>query len=113
MMERHPEQRELVNYARDALREQKKQRILEHCRGCPECAERLIEAVREHGPDPGPIRLTRWNKISLAALALALIVLVVTFVLLIRGLGRSTPPMPETDGDEQSSPGQAAESPVG
>lgn len=85
-MNGHPNERDLANFARDALGEVKKRRILAHCRECPPCADRLIEATREHAPPPGPIRLTRWNKISLAALAVALVALVATLVLLMRSL---------------------------
>lgn len=90
-LDRHPDDRDLVNFVRDEIGGRKKEKILEHCRRCQPCADRLIEATREHAPDPGPMRLTRWNKIWLGALVVALIVLVLTFVLLLRGL--QTPPV--------------------
>jgi hypothetical protein len=69
----HPPDRDLANFARERLGEAKKQRILQHCRQCPDCAERLIELTREHAPDPGPMKLTRLNRISLWLLLLSLV----------------------------------------
>lgn len=69
----HPPERDLLNFARDELGEAKKERIIRHCRQCPECAERLIELTREHAPDAGPFRLTRFQKISIVLLILSLV----------------------------------------
>ena len=69
----HPPEQDLLNFARDELGEAKKERILKHCRQCTPCADRLIELTREHAPDPGPFRLTRFQKLSLLILALSLV----------------------------------------
>ena len=93
----HPQDRDIINFATDRLGEHKKGKILAHCRECPTCADRLIEATREHAPAPGPIKLSRWNKISLVALALALAILVVTLVMLVRSLEAPVPVSPDVE----------------
>lgn len=85
-MEFHPEDRDLVNFARDEIGARKKDRILAHCRECPECADRLLAATRDHAPPPPPFQLTRWNKIWLGALVLSLIALAITLVVLLRSV---------------------------
>lgn len=103
-MEFHPEDRDLVNFARDRLGERKKERILAHCRECPECADRLLEATRVHAPPPAPLKLTRWNKIWLGALLVSLLLLVVMFFVLLRGIRPPEPQLPPMDGQEEVAP---------
>ncbi len=86
----HMTEQDLVNFARDELGERKKARIIAHCKECPPCADRLIEAAREHAPDPGPIKLSRWNKISLIAMVVALIAIVLGMFWFVRQLGNAT-----------------------
>lgn len=83
----HPSARDLVNFARDELGGQKKSGILDHCRQCPECAEKLIEATRENAPPPGPIKLSRFNKLSIVFLIVALIATVFGLVWFLNQLG--------------------------
>jgi len=86
----HPSDQDLVNYARDELGRYKKFRIIEHCRECAECAERLIAAAREHGPEPEPFRLSRWNKISIAVMVVALLAVAFGMYWVLRSVGQST-----------------------
>jgi hypothetical protein len=83
----HLTEPDLVNFGRNALGERKQARIIEHCKECPECADRLIEATREYAPAPGPIKLSRWNKISLVAMVVALIATVLGMFWFFRQLG--------------------------
>ena len=92
----HLTESDLVNFGRDELGERKKARIIAHCKECPECADLLIEAAREYAPDPGPIKLSRWNKISLIAMVVALIAIVLGMFWFFRQLnevGRIPPTM--------------------
>ncbi len=83
----HLSESDLVNFGRDELGDRKKARIIAHCKECPPCADRLIEAAREHAPHPGPIKLSRWNKISLVAMVVALIAMVLGMFWFFRQLG--------------------------
>jgi len=85
----HVTDRDLVNYARDELGRYKKFRILEHCKECPECADRLIEAAREHGPEPEPFKLSKWNKISIAVMIVALLAVAFGMYWLLRSVGQA------------------------
>lgn len=85
----HPSDQDLANYARDELGRYKKFRIIEHCKECPECAERLIDAAREHGPEPEPFRLSKWNKISIAVMIIALLGVAFGMYWLLRSVGQS------------------------
>ncbi len=100
-MELHPNDQDMINFALDELRQRKKDRILAHCRECPDCADRLIAATREHAPDPGPMRLTRWNKIWLGALVVSILALVATLVILLRSMQPPEPMLPPTNGEAQ------------
>ena len=80
----HPDERDLINLAREQLGRKKRERILEHCRGCRPCADSLIDLVREHGPPPAPMRLTRWHKISIALLVASLLALVLVTAFWVR-----------------------------
>ncbi len=81
----HPDPKDLVNLAREQLGRKKTQRILDHCKKCPECADRLLEAVREQPIDPTPVKLSRWSWISLAVLVLTIIAIVVMVFWILRG----------------------------
>jgi hypothetical protein len=98
----HPEERDLINYARDELGRYKKFRIIEHCKECPQCADRLIEAARDHGPDPEPFRLSKWNKISIVVMAIALIAVAFGMWWLLRSVGQSTPGLYEPPAAEDA-----------
>lgn len=69
----HPSDRDLINFAHENLGARKQNKILAHCRQCPQCADRLIDATRQHAPDPGPFKLSRWNKLSILFLILMLL----------------------------------------
>lgn len=103
----HPSERDLINYARDELGRYKKFRIIEHCKECPECADRLIEAAREHGPEPEPFKLSKWNKISIVVMVVALLAVAFGMWWLLTSVGQNSgafdPPLdgaPTTPGDE-------------
>ena len=83
----HLSESDLINFGRDELGERKQARIIAHCKEFPPCADRRIEATREHAPDPGLIKLSRWNKISLAAMVVALIAMVLGTFWFFRQLG--------------------------
>ena len=82
----HPNARDFENFARDELGERKKERILAHCRQCEPCAERLLEAAREHPGETPPLKLSRWNVISIVVMVIALIAVVVTTIWLLRSM---------------------------
>ena len=86
----HPSEQDLINYARDEVGRYKKFRILEHCKECPECADKLIAAARDHGPEPEPFRLSTWNKVSLVIMVLALLGVVFGLYWMVRQLGQDT-----------------------
>ena len=97
----HPTERDLINYARDELGRYKKFRIIEHCKECPECADRLIEAARDHGPEPEPFRLSKWNKISIVVMIAALLAVAFGMWWLLSSVGQSAPGLldqPPVDG---------------
>lgn len=95
---------DLVNFARDQLGERKKDKILAHCKQCDWCAERLIDATREHAPDPAPFKLTRFQKISIAVMIIALIASVAGMVWFFRQLGQQASPFDMPPGYEQPIP---------
>jgi hypothetical protein len=75
---------DFVNFAEEKLGKKKQDRILEHCRECQDCADRLLEAVRDHGLEGKPVRLRWWNWVSIG-----LIASVVLLILLLALFGRS------------------------
>lgn len=104
--DRHPDERDLINLAREELGSRKSERILAHCRNCPPCADRLLELVREHAPPPGPLRLSRWQKFSIVLFVVTLVLLVVLLVWWIRALPEQLdagiPPTPESPPAEEA-----------
>ncbi len=70
---RHPDPGDFVNFALERLGRKKTQRILEHCKECPECAEKLLATVREHPAGARKMQLSVWNWIAIAVLVLAII----------------------------------------
>lgn len=80
----HPTERDLLNFARDALRQTKRQRILAHCRDCQPCADRLLDLVRQHAPPGERLRLTWFNWLSIVVLAATLLALVGGLIWLLR-----------------------------
>lgn len=91
----HPSEQDLINYARDELGRYKKFRIIEHCKECSECAERLITAAREHGPEPEPFKLSTWNKVSIVIMLLALLGVAFGLYWMMRQVGASQPGLME------------------
>ncbi len=73
----HPDLQDLVNLAREQLGRKKTERILAHCKECPECADKLLAAVREQPIEAGRIKLTIWNWLSIIAMVLAIIAVIV------------------------------------
>ena len=77
---RHLEPSDVRNFAEEKLGKKKQQRMLDHCKECPVCADQLLEAVRERGLEAKPIRLRWWNWLSIGLIAL--VVLLIVFVAL-------------------------------
>jgi hypothetical protein len=88
----HPSAEDLANLAREELGRKKTQRILDHCRECPECAELLLEAVSNQPMSRERISLSKWNWISIIILVVALIAVFGLLLWLLRG---AAPPPPE------------------
>ncbi len=85
---RHPDPKDLANLAQERLGRKKTQRILDHCKDCPECAELLLETVRSQ-PIPGErLALSKWNWISIAVLILSLIAVVVAMLWFLNSTSR-------------------------
>jgi len=101
----HIADHDLIHFAQDRLGARKKDRIIAHCRECEWCAERLIEATREHAPDPAPFRLTRWQKISILVMVLALIATVASMVWVFRQIGRQAGSFELPPGNDRPLPG--------
>jgi hypothetical protein len=68
----HPDPADLDNLARERLGRKKTQRVLDHCKECPDCAERLLDAVRKQPLDTPRVALSMWNWISIGLLLLTL-----------------------------------------
>jgi hypothetical protein len=85
----HPDQTDLANLAREKLGRKKTERILEHCKECPDCAEQLLEAVREQPFATGSPTLSKWNWISIAVLIVALLAVVAALFWILRGVSPS------------------------
>ena len=73
----HPDPKDLANLAQERLGRKKTQRIFDHCKECPECAELLLETVRSQPIAGERLALSKWNWISIAVLILSLIAVVV------------------------------------
>ncbi len=86
----HPTPADLDSLAQEKLSRKKTQRILDHCKQCPECADQLMEAVRELTPAT-PLKLTKWNWISIGFLIIWLFAMIAA----LWWLSRSTPRLPE------------------
>ena len=88
---RHPEPKDLLNLARERLGKKKSQRILDHCKECPECADSLLEAVREHAPEQEKLPLSWWNWASIVLFFVALAAVVLAVVWFLRSAARTAP----------------------
>ena len=86
----HLDPTDLANFAQEKLSRKKTQRILDYCKQCPGCANQLMEAVREQTPAT-PLKLTKWNWISIGFLVVWLFGMVAAFW----WLSRSTTQLPE------------------
>lgn len=86
----HPDTKDLANLAGERLGRKKTQRILDHCKECPDCAERLLEIVRTLPPSERRPP-SRWTWISIVLFAVALIVTVATMIGLLRSISRPSP----------------------
>ena len=78
---KHLEPTDFLNFAQERLGKKKQERILEHCKECRDCADKLLEAVRDHGLEAKPVRLRWWNWLSIG-LIVAVILLIVIAALL-------------------------------
>ena len=85
---RHPDPTDLANLAREKLGRKKTQRILDHCKECPDCAEQLLEAVREQPLAEGRPLLSKWNWISIGVLIVALLAVVAALWWILRSASR-------------------------
>ncbi len=83
----HLDPTDLANFAQETLSRKKTQRILDHCKQCPACADQLMEAVREQTPAT-PLKLTTWNWISIGFLVVWLFAMIAAVWCLSRGTAR-------------------------
>ncbi len=83
----HLDPTDLANFAQEKLSRKKTQRILDHCKQCPACADQLMEAVREQTPAT-PLKLTTWNWISIGFLVVWLFAMIAAVWWLSRGTAR-------------------------
>ena len=88
----HPTASDFVNVALEKVGQKKTQRILEHCKQCPDCANALLEAVRDVPVVREPIKLSKWNWISIGFLVISL---VVVFAALLWFLGSAADAVPD------------------
>ena len=72
----HLESSDLLNFAQEKLGKKKQERILEHCKECQDCADRLLEAVRDRGLEAKPVRLRWWNWVSIGFILAVLLLIV-------------------------------------
>ena len=78
---KHLEPFDLLNFAQEKLGKKKQERILAHCKECQECADRLLEAVRDHGLDTKPVRLRWWNWVSIGLIVTVLFLIALAALL--------------------------------
>ena len=89
MQSQHPHSNDLTNLAQERLGRKKTERILDHCKECPECADRLLEVVRSQPIERERLSLSKWNWISIVVLLASLIAVVLAmFWFLNRASGR-------------------------
>ena len=79
-LSQHPDPKDLANLARERLGRKKTQRIFDHCKECPECAELLLETVRSQPIAGERLTLSKWNWISIAILILSLVAVVLAML---------------------------------
>jgi len=80
----HPSAADIANLASEKLGGKKTQRVLDHCKECPECADVLLAAVREQPVSDDGFRLSRWNWISIGVLLVTVILLAAMLVWFLR-----------------------------
>lgn len=80
----HPDDRDLLNLARERLGKKKTQRIFDHCKECPACADRLLEAVRNHGETKDRAPLSRGNWISIGLFVASIIAVIAAMLWFLR-----------------------------
>lgn len=85
----HPSAADLANLAREELGRKKTERILEHCKQCPACAELLLDAVSNQPFERERLRLSKWNWISIGVLLVALIGVFALLLWLLAGVSRA------------------------
>ena len=68
----HPSAADFANMAAERLGKKKYDRIIEHCKNCPECADKLLQAVRDAPMERQPLKLSKWNWISIGLLVISL-----------------------------------------
>jgi len=92
----HPTAADLANLAREELGRKKTQRILEHCKQCPACADALLDAVSNQPFERERLKLSKWNWISIGVLLVAIIGIFALLLWLLSGVGRGPGELPET-----------------
>ena len=78
---KHLEPTDFLNFAQERLGKKKQERILEHCKECQNCADQLLEAVREHGLEAKPVRLRWWNWVSIGLIVTVLLLIIIAALL--------------------------------
>ena len=78
---KHLEPTDFLNFAQERFGKKKQERILEHCKECQDCADQLLEAVREHGLEAKPVRLRWWNWVSIGLIVTVLLLIIIAALL--------------------------------
>ena len=100
----HPSPTDLASFAQEKLGHKKTQRVLDHCKECPDCAEQLLEAVREQSLAARHPALSKLNWIFIGLLIVALLTVVAVFWWISRSASR-----PLATGFERSQAAQAGQ----
>jgi hypothetical protein len=77
----HPEPADFLNFAQEKLGKKKQDRIIAHCKECQDCADQLLEAVRDHGVETKPLQLRWWNWVSIGLILVVIAAIVVAALL--------------------------------
>lgn len=94
----HPTPEDLANLAEEKLGGKKTERILQHCKRCPTCADALLEAVSNRPIAQERIKLSKWNWISIALMLVAIVALFGLMLWLLVNAGREPPELAEPVG---------------
>lgn len=94
----HPTPQDLANLAAEKLGAKKTQRILDHCKECPACADALLEAVSNRPISHQRLKLSKWNWISIGVMIVAIVALFGVMLWLLLDASRQPPELDEPAG---------------